>query len=180
MRQTRELAAHGRDADTEVAHVARGEYVVPQALQTPELLTALRRAAADHNIPLEMLSIGNAMNRINPTTGVPEFGFEDSAALTPEMEAQASRAPNIPININSPWRDIDKDKLTGILYNEMSGWRGDPQELERATWAMAQVIMNRQVAGIKETLGGPKQTLPTPVIRDREWQAINNSNVPFG
>jgi hypothetical protein len=33
-RQARELAAQGRNGDTEVAHVARGENVVPRQLQT--------------------------------------------------------------------------------------------------------------------------------------------------
>ena len=34
-RLARELAAKGRGDDTEVAHVARGELVVPRALQSP-------------------------------------------------------------------------------------------------------------------------------------------------
>ncbi len=75
-RMAHELAAKGRGNDTEVAHVARGELVVPQALQSPEVIAALQRAAAAHDIPLKMLSVGNALNRINPTTGAPEFSFE--------------------------------------------------------------------------------------------------------
>jgi len=75
LRQARELAAQGRGDDTEVAHVALGELVVPRALQSPEVLDTLRRAAAEHNIPLQMLSVGNAANRINPNTGQPEFTF---------------------------------------------------------------------------------------------------------
>ncbi len=35
--QARELAAEGRGEDTEIAHLARGEFVVPRALQTPEV-----------------------------------------------------------------------------------------------------------------------------------------------
>jgi hypothetical protein len=77
LRQAREMAAQGRGEDTEIAHVALGELVVPRPLQSPEVLTALRRAASAHNIPLEMLSIGNAKNRINPNTGAPEFAFSD-------------------------------------------------------------------------------------------------------
>jgi hypothetical protein len=77
MRQARELAARGRGSDTEVAHVARGEYVIPEAMQTPEVRAVLRRAAGAYGVPLEMLSVGNAMNRINPNTGAPEFGVMD-------------------------------------------------------------------------------------------------------
>jgi len=75
IRQARVLAAQGRGEDTEIAHVALGELVVPRALQSPELLDALERAAVAHDIPLETLSIGNVMNRINPNTGAPEFGI---------------------------------------------------------------------------------------------------------
>jgi murein DD-endopeptidase MepM/ murein hydrolase activator NlpD len=75
VRQARELAAQGRGEDTEIAHLTPGELVIPRTLQSPELMDALHRAAAAHNIPLEMLSVGNARNRINPNIGVPEFWF---------------------------------------------------------------------------------------------------------
>ncbi|MBY0509439.1 MAG: hypothetical protein K2P94_04735 [Rhodospirillaceae bacterium] len=75
LRQAQELAAQGRGEDTEVAHVARGEYVIPQALQTPEVLAALHRAAADCGVPLQRLNVGHAMNSINPDTDMPEFGI---------------------------------------------------------------------------------------------------------
>ncbi len=41
-RQAEELAAQGRGDNTEIAHVARGEIVVPEILQTPEFLAAVR------------------------------------------------------------------------------------------------------------------------------------------
>jgi penicillin-insensitive murein endopeptidase len=77
--------------------------VVPHQFQTPEFMAALNRAAAEHDIPLEMLSIGNAMNSINPNTGAAEFGISDwfsglfssktaAAANTPRM-ATASSEP---------------------------------------------------------------------------------------
>ncbi len=72
-RQAAELAAQGRGEDTEIAHVARGEFVVPEVLQTPELLKLLRHAAAAQGIPFERLRVGSRGNSINPKTGVPEF-----------------------------------------------------------------------------------------------------------
>ena len=56
-RQARELAAAGRGDDTEIAHVALGELVVPEALQSPEVLDVLRRAAASQNIPFDRLRV---------------------------------------------------------------------------------------------------------------------------
>ena len=38
VQQARQLAAQGRGNDTEVAHVARSELVVPRELQTPEFM----------------------------------------------------------------------------------------------------------------------------------------------
>jgi hypothetical protein len=98
-RQVRQLAAQGRGEDTEVAHVARGELVVPQALQTPEFMAALARAAAAYGVPLERLSVGSARNSINPHTGAPEFALDE---LTPEMKAHANRVANMPIPIAPP------------------------------------------------------------------------------
>jgi muramidase (phage lysozyme) len=83
------LAAQGRGEDTEIAHVARGEYVIPRSMQTPELLAVLRRAAAEANIPFETLWVGSRRNSINPNTGAPEFGVageenqEDGITLEP-------------------------------------------------------------------------------------------------
>jgi penicillin-insensitive murein DD-endopeptidase len=72
-RQARELAAQGRGEDTEIAHVARGELVIPAMLQSPELLDVLRAAAAAQNIPFERLRVGSRQNSINPNTGAAEF-----------------------------------------------------------------------------------------------------------
>ncbi len=109
LRQAQELAAQGRGEDTEIAHVARGEYIIPEALQTPEVLAALHRAAADCGVPLERLNVGHAMNSINPNTGAPEFGFGDwfsglfgkgspEGAAGPPTRSTAIILPNTGIN----------------------------------------------------------------------------------
>jgi len=72
-RQAEDLAAQGRGGDTEIAHVTPGEIVLPDALQTPAVLGAIRQAAMDANIPLGRLRIGSASNSINPETGIAEF-----------------------------------------------------------------------------------------------------------
>jgi len=146
MRQAQELAAEGRGGDTEVAHVARGELVIPRALQNPEVLAALTRAAAAHNIPLEMLSIGNAMNRINPETGMPEFGVMDS--------------------VND---FIDKSKRT---YGQWFGGN-DPDNMQKATISPNSKINDVATAPSYAELGfnptGPK--LGTAVLND-PWAGV--------
>lgn len=75
--QARILALQGRGDDTEVANVARGEMVVPEALQNPKVLAALREAASARGLPLDALRMGSARNQINPETGAPEFTLVD-------------------------------------------------------------------------------------------------------
>jgi hypothetical protein len=68
------LAAMGRGGDTEVAHVALGEIVLPTALQTPDVMRALSTAADRAGVSLDRLRIGMPQNSVNPRTGAPEFG----------------------------------------------------------------------------------------------------------
>lgn len=75
--QARATALRGRGSDTEIAHVARGEIVVPLQVQTPQVLAALDAALAAHNMPLDILRVGNALNHLNPSTGIAEFGVMD-------------------------------------------------------------------------------------------------------
>jgi len=100
------LADQGRGDDTEIAHVTPGELVIPQALQNPEVLAALRRAAAAHNIPLERLTVGNARNSINPETGAAEFDpniyrydgpdMEEIVVTTPREQGLVQLPQNLP------------------------------------------------------------------------------------
>jgi hypothetical protein len=104
--QARILALQGRGSDTEVAHVARGEMVVPQALQNPKVLAALREAAANQGLALDALRVGSSKNRINPETGAPEFGimdwvsglFKEPESVSPVMPSTPQRSPIAEIN----------------------------------------------------------------------------------
>lgn len=77
-RQAQQLAGEGRGEDTEIAHVAPGEVVIPMRLQTAEVMTALYRAAEEQNVDFESLRVGSKTNSINPETGAPEFGRLDA------------------------------------------------------------------------------------------------------
>jgi hypothetical protein len=68
------LAAMGRSDDTEMAHMALGEIVLPPVLQTRDVMQALSDAAARQGISLDRLRIGMPQNSINPNTGAAEFG----------------------------------------------------------------------------------------------------------
>jgi hypothetical protein len=101
--QTRAMALQGRCGDTEVAHVTRGEIVLPTALQTPALLDALRQAAAAAKIPVNRLRVGSGANSLNPRTGVAEF---------------AASPPTNPPHVNS-FFDVHRERITA-LANEMN------------------------------------------------------------
>lgn len=77
-RKAAELAAQGRGEDTEIAHVARGEMVIPEALQTPKFMAALGRAAKAQGISISQLRVGSRRNSINPNTGVAEFAADNA------------------------------------------------------------------------------------------------------
>jgi len=83
-RAAEELAAQGRRGDTEIA--------LPDALQTAEVLNAIRQAAADANIPLERLRVGSGRNSVNPNTGVAEFADAPYRYEGPEVEEITVRA----------------------------------------------------------------------------------------
>ena len=67
-RQARNLARKGRDGDSEIAHVTPGEIVIPQALQTPEVMDALAWAASSAGLNLDRLRVGTRANSINPAS----------------------------------------------------------------------------------------------------------------
>ena len=68
------LAAEGRGADDRLAHVATGEMVVPRKLlhDDPWLRSYLVRVFEDARLDWRQYLVG-PYNRINPTTGLPEF-----------------------------------------------------------------------------------------------------------
>lgn len=87
--QARLLALQGRGSDTEVAHVTRGELVVPGALQSPAVLAAIRDAATARGIVFDALRVGSSRSHINPQTHSPEF------ALVDPMTGQTYQAPEL-------------------------------------------------------------------------------------
>jgi hypothetical protein len=83
------LAALGRGEDRQIAHVTRGEAIVPRQLQTPEVLTALRNAARAEGVNLASLFVGDPANSINPQTGRPEFAYR------PEVQSADAARPRL-------------------------------------------------------------------------------------
>ncbi len=103
VRKARALAAQGRGNDTEVAHVAPGEIVLPKALQTPEVMAALGKVAAARGVPLARLRVGDARNSINPKTGAPEFDLSDNELIS--IRTALSNA-GIPMWTGNPWASM--------------------------------------------------------------------------
>lgn len=70
-----QLAKYGREEDTELAHVAPGETVVPLAVldADPDLKNRLFAQMRDLGLEPERYVVGNELNSINPDTGRPEF-----------------------------------------------------------------------------------------------------------
>lgn len=69
------MAKHGRYGDTMMAHVTPGEIVVPKPVQTPEVVSTIKREMDRAGVPLGRYVVGSSQNSINPATGEQEHGF---------------------------------------------------------------------------------------------------------
>lgn len=76
----KEIAAKGRYGDTELAHVARGEVIVPTDVNDDDLMDAIKKAFKKKKVPLERYIVGTKLNSRNPETGMTEY-FPVAAAL---------------------------------------------------------------------------------------------------
>jgi hypothetical protein len=69
------LADQGRFGDAEMAHVARGDFVIPKDIvdEHPEFLTKLQKIFQDRDDDYRTHMVGSGFERRNPQTGSPEF-----------------------------------------------------------------------------------------------------------
>ena len=69
------IAQYGRYGDTEVAHVAKGELVVPKQVlrKRPDLRQEIYKEIEKYGTKGKRYVVGNKSNSINPHTGHPEF-----------------------------------------------------------------------------------------------------------
>lgn len=146
--QARATALRGRGKDTEIAHFERGEIVMPRQVQTPRVLAALNEALAAHNIPLDMLRVGNALNHVNPSTGIPEFGVMDWISglfgKTGNRADALQNGPTEPIRIiQSPYSPCDpryEEELENIRDYVREFPREAPNPIIRNLNAAAEAI----------------------------------------
>lgn len=76
------VAQQGRGGDTMLAHVSRGEVVVPNALLDAEdafLRQLLEGVMKEYGYEPGWFTVGHELNSINPETGLPEFGWFSKA-----------------------------------------------------------------------------------------------------
>lgn len=76
------VAQQGRGGDTMLAHVSRGEVVVPNALLDAEdafLRQLLEGVMKEYGYDPGWFTVGHELNSINPETGLPEFGWLSKA-----------------------------------------------------------------------------------------------------
>lgn len=71
-----DAAEAGRNEDSMLAHVAKGEIVLPLPLANdPEIKALLEKKFKAADLKMTQYTIGHKDNSINPETGLPEFGF---------------------------------------------------------------------------------------------------------
>jgi hypothetical protein len=69
------MAQYGRYGDNQVAHVAKGELVVPKQIlrKRPDLRKEIYKEIEKYGVKGKRYVVGNKANSINPYTGQPEF-----------------------------------------------------------------------------------------------------------
>lgn len=78
-----DAAEAGRGEDTMLAHVARGEIVLPLPLvNDPEIKALLEKKFKAADMKMTQYTVGNKDNSINPETGLPEFAWYQKLAGT--------------------------------------------------------------------------------------------------
>ena len=66
----------GRGGDVVLAHMTPGEVVIPAEIaQDPEVFGILNEIFTTAETDIAEFTVGDPMNKINPETGYPEFGF---------------------------------------------------------------------------------------------------------
>lgn len=75
------IGAMGRNGDSMVGHLTKGDVVIPRqaVLQNPEFLTKLKKVMADSNADYRTHIVGSGHENINPHTGAPEFNWLSNA-----------------------------------------------------------------------------------------------------
>lgn len=168
-RQAAQLAAQGRGEDTEIAHVARGEMVIPEAFQTPELLAVLHRAAAKNGVPLDRLRVGSRRNSINPKTGLPEFfgpviieggPIGEVESRTRPWNPSGYELPALPISFNGP-----------TLYESV----GNQDPIKLTDKEMDDLVINEWKIG---SLGGYSPNYGLPKGEEQGW-SIHNGQIEY-
>ncbi len=72
----KEIENSGRSTDNIVGHLTAGEIVIPTSLaEIPEIKATIEEVFASYGVDINEFTVGNEANKINPTTGYPEFFF---------------------------------------------------------------------------------------------------------
>ena len=77
------IRPYGRNGDTEAAHVAPGEFIVPKPVldNNPSLKTMLSGKILEEGGDPREFMVGNPYNKINPITGRPEFFWKKALGV---------------------------------------------------------------------------------------------------
>ena len=79
MNNMQNMANMGRYGDSQMAHVAPGEMVVPRQIMQnrPEVAQGIAAAFADEGVDPRRYTVGSPNNSVNPMTGQPEFFWKE-------------------------------------------------------------------------------------------------------
>jgi len=146
------MALQGRGGDTRLAHVTPGEVVIPERLQTPELLAALHAAAQAQGIDPGRLIVGSRRNSINPKTGQAEF-YDYNGQEIEEITVPA-------------WSQQEIDDAAAMAYTEAAGESDKPGLAQGVVWAAKNRLGRRGF--------NPNDNLSNVIRAPGQFQGVND------
>lgn len=98
------LASQGRNGDSLLAHVARGEIVIPNILLDAEdqaLRKIIQGIFKEYGVDPDIYTVGHEKNSINPETGLIEFGWLSKAwkAITKPIKQVVKTVTKVVSNV---------------------------------------------------------------------------------
>lgn len=73
MKHLKKIAAHGRNGDTELAHLTPGEVIIPKSAQTPEVRALLAALLGESGHDIGRYTVGGGDDSRNPKTKLREY-----------------------------------------------------------------------------------------------------------
>lgn len=167
------LASKGRNGDSLLAHVARGEIVIPNILLDAEdkaLRKIIQAVFKEYGVDPEIYTVGSDKNSVNPETGLIEFGWLSKAwkAVTKPIKNIVKTVVSVAKKVISPITTLLAPKVEATTAEAPSTGASSSTALGNATQedvasgkAKKSAALRRQARGKRRLRVGNQMSIGT-------------------